>query len=159
MRPPKYRTHLTGKEKAALEQLVRNHTTPQNLVRRARIILLANEERKTNKEIAELLGTDSPTVTKWSKRWIDRASESTEDRLSDSPRSGSPVTITAKQWCRIMALACELPEDHGRPMTHWTYAELADEAMKQGIVDHISTSHLFNFLKKQNFNLIGVATG
>ena len=159
MRPTKYRTSLTGKEKSTLEQLVRNHSTPQNLVRRARIILLANDGGKSNKEIAEILGTSSPVVTKWSRRWMERASEPIEVRLSDSPRPGSPEVITPEQWCKIIALACELPENHGRPITHWSYAELADEAMKQGIVEHISTSHLFNFLKKQSFNPIGAATG
>jgi len=159
MRPPKYRINLTGKEKSVLEQLIRKHTTAQNLVRCARIILLANEEGKTNTEIAEALGTDSPTVTKWSKRWIERASDAVEERLGDAPRSGAPENITPEQWCQMMALACELPEDHGHPITHWTYRELANEIVKQGIVEQLSTSHLFDFLKKRNFNPTGVVIG
>lgn len=159
MRPPKYRIQLTDKEKSVLEQLIRQHTTPQNLARRARVILLANQEGKTNKEIAQMLSTNSPTVSKWRKRWIERLSDPIKVRLTDAPRSGKPETITTQQWCQIMALACELPEDHGRPITHWTYRELADETIKQGIVEQLSTSHLCNFLKKQNFSRTEVATG
>jgi DNA-binding NarL/FixJ family response regulator len=56
MRPAKYRINLTGIEKSSLEQLLRRHSTPQNKARRAQIILLANEEAKTNKDIAKRLG-------------------------------------------------------------------------------------------------------
>jgi hypothetical protein len=44
MRPTKYRINLTGSEQTELEQIIRQHTTPQNEAGRARIILSANEE-------------------------------------------------------------------------------------------------------------------
>jgi transposase len=110
MRPAKYRINLTGSEKCELEQFLRRHSTPQNKARRAKIILLANEEAKTNKDIAKQLGINLCDVTRWTKRWIDRAMEPVEERLSDSPRSGAPHRITAERWCQIMALACEAPE-------------------------------------------------
>ena len=149
MRPPKYRINLTHNERKQLEQLVRRHSAPQNQVRRARIILLANGEAKTNKAVAEELGVDMADVTRWTKRWIEQAMEPVEERLSDSPRSGAPDRITAEQWCQIMALACEAPEVHGLPITHWTHKELAKEAVKQGIVNTISPSHVGNVLKKR----------
>jgi len=37
-----------------------------------------------------------------------------------------------------MAVACEPPGDSGRPISHWTPRELADEASKRGIVERIS---------------------
>ncbi len=156
---PKYRVKLRDKERAQLEQLVRRHSTPQNLVRRARIILLANGEAQSNTAISEHLGVTKANVTHWTKRWIERASESTENRISDLPRSGAPSRITAEQWCKIMALACELPEIHGLPISHWSHKELRNEILKQGIVEQISVSHVGTFLKQQNFNLTAVATG
>jgi len=149
MRPPKYRINLTRSEKTELEQLIRRHSTPQNIARRAQIVLLANEEAKTNKEIAKQLGTNMCDVTRWTKRWIERAMAPVEERLSDSPRSGAPDRITAQQWCQIMALACEAPEEHGLPITHWTHKELAKAAVRKGIVDTISPSHVGNVLKKR----------
>ena len=159
MRPPKYRINLTRSEKTELERLIRRHSTPQNIARRAQIILLANEEAKTNKEIAKRLGTNMGDVTRWTKRWIERAMAPVEERLSDLPRTGAPNRITAQQWCQIMALACEPPEQHGLPITHWTHKELAKEAVQQGIVDTISPSHVGNVLKKKTCNLIEAGTG
>jgi transposase len=112
------------------------------VVTRARIILMANEECLSNQRIADLLGTTKANVTQWTKRWIERALEPIRDRLSDQPRSGRPDTITAEQWCRITALACEPPAEHGHPISHWSSAELAAEAVKQGIVEQLSAGHL-----------------
>ena len=137
-----YRINITSKELTILEQLRRAHTTPQHLVKRASIILLANEEGMTNQRIADQLRTTKANVTQWTKRWIERTLEPIHDRLSDLPRSGRPDTISAEQWCRIMAIACEPPADHGRPISHWTSAELASEVIKQGIVNQLSAGHL-----------------
>ena len=47
-------------------------------------------------------------------------------------------------------MACEPPEDYERPITHWTYAELADELAKQGVVESISPAYLGRLLKKND---------
>lgn len=149
MRPKKYRIELTASEKAELQSLVRRPSTAQCIVRRAQIILLADGEKSTNKEIAHQVGMYKCDITRWTKRWVERASEPIEKRLGDAQRSGAPERITGEQWCQIIALACESPEDQGLPMTHWTHRELAKEVVKQGIVDTISPSHLGATLKKR----------
>ena len=50
------------------------------------------------------------------------------------PGPGAPGTFTAEQIVQIINLACRPPEQLGRPVTAWTPRELADEAVKQGIV-------------------------
>ncbi len=150
MRPPKYRINLTGGEKTELEQIIRRHTTPQNEARRAKIILLANEECCSNQEIAKRLEINSCDITRWTKRWIDLAMEPIRERLSDAPRPGAPDRITAEQWCNIMALSCETPESYGLPFTHWTHKELAEEVVRQKIVETVSASHLGSVLKKRS---------
>lgn len=142
-----YRINLTPQERTELERLERGHTTPQHVAKRARIILMANEERESNQDIAKRLGTTKGKVTQWTQRWIERALEPIRERLSDRPRSGAPDTITPEQWCRVVALACEAPEAYGRPITHWTSRELAAEAVKQGIVEHLSPGHLRRVLE------------
>ena len=73
--------------------------------------------------------------------------EVVEEVLADEPRPGTPPTFTPEQVVRIVALACEDPrEDSGRPITHWTTAELADEAIKRGIVKSISARSVGRFL-------------
>ena len=47
----------------------------------------------------------------------------------------------------IIGVACELPEESGRPVTHWTPRELADEVIQRGIVESISPRHVDRVLK------------
>lgn len=146
---PKYRVALTENEKAELERLIRKHSTAQNLVKRARIILLANGQGQSNKEIAGEVGMSKCDVTRWTKRRRERKTVSVEARLGDASRSGRPDRMSAEQWCQIPALACESPQDHELPITHWTHKEWAREVVKQGIVDRISPSPVGAILKKR----------
>jgi putative transposase len=66
--------------------------------------------------------------------------------LADAPRPGAPGTFTAEQVVQIITLACRPPEQLGRPVAAWTPRELADEAVKQGIVDTISPRTVGRFL-------------
>ena len=143
-----HRINLTPSEQAALKRLANGHTTAQVIATRARIILMANEQRAKNQQIAEKLGTTRARVLLWIKRWVERALEPIQERLADAARSGRPAQITPEQWCKIMALACEPPETHGYSITHWSSRELAFEAIKQGIVTGLSAGHLRKALKR-----------
>jgi hypothetical protein len=69
--------------------------------------------------------------------------EVVEEALADEPRPGTPQTFGPEQVVRIVALALEDPrEESGRPITHWSSAELADEAIERGIVQSISARKL-----------------
>lgn len=82
------------------------------------------------------------------------------DALGDRPRSGAPRKFQPTQFCQIMSIACEKrPEECGRPVTHWTARELADEAVKREIVPGISPRHVGRLLKKRSFAPIAAATG
>ena len=159
IRPVKYKVELTAEEREELEGLVKKQSTAQNIAKRARIILMADESIKNNNEIAQVLGIVTQDITKWTKRWVQSDIEDVEECLKDRARSGRPSRITAEQWCNIMALACETPESHGVPITHWSHSTLTQEILKQGIVDKISMSHVGDFLKKQNYNHTEVSIG
>lgn len=147
MRRAKYAVKLSEEERAMLVALTRKHSARQSIVRRARIILMS-DEGMWNQHIATALGVESHVVTTWTKRWHDMADKPIQERLEDLPRPGAPDKFTPEQLCRIIALACEKPEEHGRPITEWTSRELADEAVKQGIVGSISPTHVGRILKK-----------
>ena len=95
----------------------------------------------------------------WIKRWLQMSHRPVAERLQDLPRPGAPDKFTPEQLCRIIALACEDPQQHGRPITHWTHEELAAEAIKQGIVESISANHLGRLLKKTFSNRTEVDIG
>lgn len=159
MRPVSYKIKLEEKEQLCLEKFIRKQTNPQNEVKRAKIILLANEQKMSHQKIAEKLSIDPSDITRWTKRWKERANDPIEERIKDLPRSGAPCRITAEQWCRIMALACEVPESYGIPITHWSHGELAKEIIRQKIVTTISASHLGVFLKQSSYSRTAVAIG
>lgn len=137
-----------------LEALVRRHTTPQQIVLRARIILLAHQEQN-NQQIAQQLGIGVDMARHWRGRWIalqdiPLSECSVSARLADAPRPGAPAKISAEAYCQIMALACQPPDTFGRPITQWTQRELADEASQQQIVETISPRQVGRFLKRSH---------
>jgi putative transposase len=144
--------NLSDAEKQGLEKLIKRHQVGQQIAKRARIVLAAARGQK-NKEIAQEYKTTLDTVSLWRNRWVKLQSISfedlsIEDRLQDAPRPGAPAQITADQRCQIEALACEKPEKHGRPITHWTAREIADELKKRKIVKNISPRHAARLLKR-----------
>ena len=137
---------LSEAEYQALLTLIRAHKTPQHFSFRAQIILLLAEGLNAP-EVARRLGTSRKTVRLWRRHWLKRPGCAVHERLQDAPRPGAPATFSAEQWCQIIALACEPPETSGRPISHWTPRELANEACKRGIVTTISERHVGRFLK------------
>ena len=143
---------LSADVRQQLDALLRRHALPQQLALRARIIHVA-ADGANNSQIARLLNLDVDTVRRWRIRWlafapIPLADLSLEERLSDVPRAGRPIQITAQQRCQIVALACEAPKEAGRPISQWTGREIADEVVKRGIVPKISARHAARLLKK-----------
>jgi putative transposase len=125
------------------------------------MILLAFE-RRTNEAIAELVGCERHAVGVWRSRWAkafqrlvlveccekeSALRRAVEELLSDLPRPGCPGKFTAEQVTQLLAVACEPPEASGRPVTHWTPRELADEVRQRGLVESISVRQVGRFLK------------
>lgn len=164
MRGPKpTRIELSPTERSGLEQLVRRHTTPQQIALRARIVLACATEAN-NSQIARQEGLNVDTVRLWRTRWLACAPASLDDlalldRLSDAPRSGKPVRISDDQVCRILELACEAPERSGRPISDWSEREIADEVKARGIVEQISGRHAARLLKRGRSSRTAGATG
>jgi putative transposase len=137
---------LSQDERQQLLALIRAHKTPQHISFRAHVILQLADGHNT-REVARHLGTSRLTVRRWRRYWLARQECAVVERLQDTPRPGAPCTFSPEQWCQIMALACEPPAHAGRPISHWTPRELANEAIKRGIVATISARHVGRFLK------------
>jgi putative transposase len=152
---------ITERQQDVLQGMVWSRSCPQGLAHRAEIILLAFAGCK-NEVIAERLGCERHGVGIWRRRWqrafarlvviecVEKPAalrEAIEGVLGDLPRAGCGGTFTAEQIAQILAVACEPPENSGRPVTHWTPRELADEVIRRGIVPTISARHVGRFLK------------
>jgi transposase-like protein len=137
-------------QREALEQLVRTHSTPQQLALRARMILHAADGVGVARESARELDVWPKTVRYWRRRWRQAAEgQSVPERLTDAPRSGAPATYTPEQICAVIAMTCEKPSDSERPISHWSQREIADEAIRRGLVPNISQRSVGRFLKKR----------
>jgi transposase len=151
---------ITEKQQEILEAFRRSRSEPSFLRQRSTIILLAFAGL-LNEQIASQVDLERHQVGIWRARWaeafdrlvlveclesISALRQALRELLADAPRPGAPATFTAEQLAQIFAVACELPEKSGRPLTHWTQAELAEEVMQRGIVASISPRHLGRLL-------------
>lgn len=152
---------LSEEQLKIFQQITPESTAAVRLVQRCRIILLGFDGR-LNEEIAADVGLHRKQVGVWRRRW-QRSFEALiavecrertaalrraiEDVLSDAPRPGGPGSFTAEQVTQIIAIACEPPENSGRPVTHWPAREIAEEAAKRGIVQSISASQVNLYLR------------
>lgn len=140
---------LNVEEREQLQQLVNRHNTPQQLALRASIILLADQEYN-HQEIARELGISRDMARLWRNRWLELSQKEVPvvERLQDAERPGAPATFSLEQILQLFAMACEKPETYGRPISEWTAGELADEMVKQGIVESISPRHVGRLLEE-----------
>lgn len=140
---------LTEAEQEQLQQLVNRHSTPQQIALRASIILLA-ADGQNHREIARQLNISRDMARLWRNRWLELSQKDTPvvERLADAPRPGGPMSFSLEQIVQLFAIACEKPEDYGRPISHWTARELADEVIKQGIIESISPRHVGRLLNE-----------
>lgn len=168
-RPPQLQ--VSARQEQVLERIIRRAKSPQNLVTRAKIILQAATPAR-NTHIGADLQISFPTVRTWRQRWsaatdrLQEVEEIADDTvleahimavLSDQPRPGTPATFSAEQICQIIAVACEEPEESGRPITEWTPRELADEVSKREIVASISPRQVGRFLKGERLEAPSLA--
>jgi len=146
---------LLPSERQELERLIRRPSMPQQLVLRARIVLSC-AAGLNNAQIARELSVGIDAARLWRRRWLETAPADPEAepggavaaRLQDLPRPGVPSRFTPEQFCQLIALGCEIPTGSQRPISHWTPREIADEAVKRGIVDRISPRHADRVLKR-----------
>ncbi len=152
---------LSEPEKTFLERLANRAKTQQRLALRAKI-LLALDQGHSVSAVARDLKIVRNTVKKWRDRWRDaqdRLTKAHQDDqavfealalavLDDAPRRGKPADFTPEQITQIVVISCQPPAQSGRPITHWTQRELADEAIKRGIVAQISPRSAGRFLKR-----------
>jgi transposase-like protein len=111
---------LTPTQRETLQQLKRRQRSPQQLVRRVRIILEAATTGTSNTRIAGLLGIDRGQVRTWRKRWLEAAprliaaEEKVKEKAKEKPagggESGSNGVLSSRRWskrCSPTSLALE----------------------------------------------------
>jgi transposase len=109
---------VSEEQREVLGRWCRRPKTAAGLAMRARIVLAA-AEGLSNQEVAQRLGCNSATVTKWRRRFVERGLVG----LSDEYRSGRPRTISDDQVEAVITKTLEeLPADGS---THWSTRSMA----------------------------------
>jgi len=116
---------LSAEERLELERRVRAHTTPQRMVRRCQVILMA-AEGVPNRRIAPEVGLNENQVGLWRRRFETERLAGLEDRR----RSGRPRIYGHDERLRIVAAATsERPEFDSQ----WSHRLLANYLSDLGI--------------------------
>jgi transposase len=132
---------LSDADRAVLEGRVRGYTASFAVVVRARIVLLA-AQGLPNVGIAAWLDVDVDTVSKWRKRFVLEGLSGLKDRQ----RSGRPRGFAAEVVAEVKAMACEPPAVRAVPLARWSSAELAAQAVAEGLAVSVSASTVRRWL-------------
>jgi transposase len=162
---------LSDRQEKILHKMIKNGRVGTEMCKRLQVLLLAHEGM-SNYAINKVIGMHKEWIGIWRNRWEqqwekigvlegdDKFSLSDKDLekqvleiMSDKGGQGRRSRITLAQKNQIIAVACEKPEDHGIPVSKWSYDLLARAIVKKKIVDSISPSYVFKILKK-NFSHI-----
>jgi transposase len=108
---------LKGEQRAELERIVRAQRSEQRLVKRARVVLLA-EKGLSNEQIATLVDLSAHKVGKWRHRFAETGIAG----LADRPRPGGPRRYGHDDRLRVFKTACSPPPEGE---TQWTVRALA----------------------------------
>jgi transposase len=114
---PKAELVLTEDDRETLRRWSRRPKSPHSIAQRARIVLLAGEGL-TNVAVAERVGVNHATVTKWRNRFLAGGL----DALADEPRPGAP-----RKWGDddIEAVVVKTLTDKPTNATHWSTRDMA----------------------------------
>lgn len=140
-KPKQYEVILTDDERARLETFTRKGVAAAREVRRARILLLADEGRQ-DAAVADAVGCCPATVARVRRRC---AEAGVEAALRDRPRPGAAPLLDGKGEAFLVALACTDPP---AGTTCWTMQLLAERLVALDLVATISDETVRRTLKK-----------
>ncbi len=137
----KYIVDLSEAERTELRDLVKKGTAKARRLRRAHILLRADEDA-TDAAIAEALHVSIRTVERTRQKFVEG---NLALALSERPRPGAKRKLDAKGEAHLIALACSTPPEGQAVWTMWL---LADELVGLGVVESISDETVRRTLKK-----------
>ena len=137
----KYVVDLSAEEREELSEVIRKGKPGARKMKRAQILLKADEGLKDD-EIVSVLNTSRSTVERTRKRFVEG---NVQKAINDDPRPGKRRKLDGRGEAHLIALACsEAPEGHAT----WTLRLLADGLVELGVVESISHEAVRQTLKK-----------
>ena len=142
----KYIVNLYDKEREYLYQVISKGKTTGRIVKRAQILLLA-DEGYPDETIATMLKVGESTVHRTRQKCVEQG---VELALKERPRKGREKKLDGKTEAFLVATACSDPPE-GRQC--WTMELLAAQLVELKLVESISDETVRQTLKKTSSNL------
>lgn len=137
----KYVVDLTEVERRQLFDLTSKGKVSARKLKRAHILLLADEGR-SDEAIASALHVSVPTVERIRRRFV---TGNLDHALTEMMRPGARRKLDGKQEAFLVATVCSTPPEGRRC---WTMQLLADRLVELKVVDSISDDTVRRTLKK-----------
>lgn len=147
-----YRVTLRDEEREELTALANKGTGNARRMRRARILLLSDENDSgggwKDADIAQALSVHRRTVERTREKCVELGVEAALNHTS--PQSQKDKLLDGEAEARLVQLACsEAPNGHDR----WSLRLLADRLIELEVVETVSHETVRTTLKKMNLNL------
>lgn len=137
----KYIINLDSEEQQTLQEMTRKGKIKARQMKRAMILLKANEGLSDPK-IMGALNVSRPCVERIRKRFVEGG---LERALNEDPRPGKKRKLDGRAEAVLLATACsDVPRGH----EHWTLRLLAGKMVELKVVDNISYETIRRTLKK-----------
>lgn len=148
--PIKMRVLLSAEQRAELLQVARKTSNGVAKVRRATILLMADQAHSdggfSDKQIAEEVGLSERQVVRIRQKFVKTG---VQPALARAIRNDAGVSraINGRAEARLVTIACSTPPE-GRD--HWTLELLCDEMQRLRIVKSVCRETVRQVLKKTN---------
>ena len=124
-----------------LHALIRAHSIPQSLARRARIVWRASAlDQPSNLKISRELGCDNHAAGKLRRRYFHLGLAGLQDAVR-------PKVIVPSTRVQVISVASTLPQVQGRPVTRWSLDEIATILLETLGADAMSRSSIWRSLQ------------
>ena len=144
----KLEVELDKVQRTELEAIVRNGTSSARRVRQARVLLIADEDRRQGRRpdwyIAERVGISERQICRIRQQFVREGFKPTLERRTRSD-AGLPHKIDGKVEARLVTLCCSEPPE-GRQ--RWTLQLLVDELCRLKVVGSVCRETVRKTLKK-----------
>jgi transposase len=137
----KYIVKLENDERDQLLDLTSKGTIGARKMKRAQILLKADEEWK-DEDIIQALNTSRSTVERTRKRFVEGG---LDKALNEDPRPGQRTKLDGNAEAHLVALTCS---DAPGGRDHWPLRLLADKLVELGVVESISHETVRQTMKK-----------
>jgi transposase len=156
MRPTneKLEVHLSSQQRAELAAICRLRRTPAAKLRRARILLLADESEGlglADREIAKKVKLCERQVVRIRQQFVRQGTAPTLNRKQRSIPA-TPPKLDGKAEAKLVVLCCSTPPEGQQ---RWTLRLLADELCRLRVVVSVCPETVRKYLKKTASSLGG----